>query len=109
MTRALTYVEIDVPQWTQQSPDSPVDEATLRFAVATDYLPNSIPAIPSITDISIRPATISLGENLGQRAEVTVTFRDHRHRFDGEDFNSGTFWGKFRARYGLTCRAIRSG
>lgn len=102
MTRVLSYVEIDVPAWTQTSPDSPETETTIRFAVSTDYLPNSIPAIPSITDISIQPTTISLGADLGQRAVVTVTFRDHRHRFDGEDFSSGTFWGKFRARYGLS-------
>jgi hypothetical protein len=102
MTKALTYVEIDVPQWTQTSPDSPATESTLRFAVDTEYLPLDIPAIPSIIDVSVQPATISLGQDLGQRAVVTVTFRDHRHIFDGEDFNSGTFWGKFRARYGLT-------
>jgi hypothetical protein len=102
MTTVLTYVEIDVPAWTQSSPDSPETEFTLRFAINTLYLPNSIPAIPSITDINIEPATVSLGEDLGQRASITVTFRDHRHVFDGEDFDSGTFWGKFRARYGLT-------
>jgi hypothetical protein len=102
MTRALSYVEIDVPAWTQTSPDSPETESTLRFAVSTDYLPNSIPAIPSITDITVEPTTISLGQDLGQRAVVTVTFRDHRHVFDGEEFSSGTFWGKFRARYGLS-------
>jgi hypothetical protein len=101
MTRVLTYVEIDAPQWTQTSPDSPRVETTYRFAIDTDYLPNSIPAIPSITDISFSPATISLGTDLGQRASITVTFRDHRHIFDGETFNSGTFWGKWRARYGI--------
>src|SRR5262245_59724571 len=100
MTRALTYVEIDLPAWTQSSPDSPEVECTIRFAVDTDYLPNSISVIASITNISINPAIVSLGENLGQRAEVAVTFRDHRHIFDGESFDSGTFWGKFRARYG---------
>jgi hypothetical protein len=102
MTTVLTYVEIDVPAWTQTSPDSPEIELTFRFAVDTIYLPNNIAAIPSINEISIQPAIVSLGENLGQRASVTVTFRDHRHVFDGEDFSSGTFWGKFRARYGLT-------
>jgi hypothetical protein len=102
MTRALTYVEIDIPAFTQTSPDSPETELTLRFAIDTEYLPNSIPAIASITDVQIQSATISLGEDLGQRGSVTVTFRDHRHIWAGEDFDSGTFWGKFRARYGLT-------
>jgi hypothetical protein len=102
MNRVLTYVEIDIPAFTQTSPDSPETELTLRFAIDTNYLPSSISAIASITDIQIQSATISLGEDLGQRGSVTVTFRDHRHIWAGEDFDSGTFWGKFRARYGLT-------
>ena len=37
--------------------------------------------------------------------------RDHRHIFDAEAFTSGTFWGKFRAFYGLRlqgfpCRVV---
>jgi len=102
MSKVLTYVEIDVPAWTQSSPDSPATELTLRFAVDAIYLPLDIPAIPNIREVSLQPAIISLGVDLGQRATVTITFRDHRHVFDDEDFDSGTFWGKFRARYGLT-------
>src|SRR5262245_37726433 len=98
MTQALTYVEIDVPTF---SADSPVfTEETFRFAIDVDYLPNDIAAIPSITNISIQPAIISLGQNLGTRNVVTIEFRDHRHIFAGEDFTAGSFWGKFRARYG---------
>jgi Concanavalin A-like lectin/glucanases superfamily len=77
---------------------------TLRWAVDTGYLPSSIDAIPSVTSVDIEPATISLGENLGQRATVTVKFRDHRHILDTESFNAGTYWGKFRATYGLRLR-----
>ena len=47
---------------------------------------------------------ISLGKDLGQRASLTVTFKDHKHVMDGESFESGTFWGKFRARYGQKLR-----
>src|SRR5262245_18873989 len=100
MTKALTYVEIDVPTFAAASPDSTSGSQTFRFAQDVDYLPNSISAIPSIMDVSIQPQTISLGENLGQRGVVTITFRDHLHIFASEAFTAGTFWGKFRARYG---------
>jgi hypothetical protein len=101
--QSLTYVEIDIPAFTQNSPpDSPPIETTLRFAVPTAYLPGDIEAIPSIKEVMLTPAVISLGGNLGQRATLAVSFQDHRHVFAGEDFASGTFWGKFRARYGVT-------
>jgi len=77
---------------------------TLRWAIDTGYLPNSIDAIPSIISVVIDPATISLGEDLGVRATVTVKFRDHRHILDTDSFNSGTYWGKFRATYGVRLR-----
>jgi hypothetical protein len=87
--------------------DAPV---TLRFAVPTNYLPKEIDCIPSIKDISFDPAVISLGEDLGQRATLTVSFDDHRHSDSGfgfdkyladrtyDPYSQGTFWGKFRAR-----------
>jgi hypothetical protein len=33
-----------------------------------------------------------------------VTFGDHRHTMNGEPFGQGTFWGKWRARYGQKLR-----
>lgn len=77
---------------------------TYRFAIDTSFLPKSIYAIPNIISIEINPATLSLGVDLGQRATVTVKFKDHRHIWDIEDFGTGTIWGKFRARYGLKLR-----
>jgi hypothetical protein len=74
---------------------------TFRFAIDNLYLPSDIKCIPNITDVKVSPAIASLGENLGQRASITVSFRDHKHIFALESFDSGTFWGKFRARYGL--------
>jgi len=87
---------------------------TLRFAVPTSYLPDDISCIPSIKSIDFDPAVISLGENLGQRATLTVSFDDHRHSDTGDGFDKyvsdspsvrpynpytqGTFWGKFRSR-----------
>ncbi|HEV7284387.1 MAG TPA: hypothetical protein VGN75_05980, partial [Kaistia sp.] len=93
---------------------------TMRFAQPADYLPRDIEAIPSINGVSFTPGTVSLGEDLGQRATLTVSFGDHRWSdaapgFDkylaerGYDaFARGTFWGKFRARHPyLRGRAIR--
>lgn len=86
------------------------EDVTIRFAKPTDYLPSDIECIPSILDVSFTPATISLGENLGTRATLSVTFKDHPHSDTGEGFDKyladrtydpysqGTFWGKFRAR-----------
>lgn len=83
---------------------------TLRFAVPTNYLPSSIDCIPDIKSIAFEPAVISLGQNLGQRATLTVSFDDHRHSDTGAGFDKylasrsydpysqGTFWGKFAAR-----------
>jgi hypothetical protein len=84
--------------------------ATLRFAVPTADLPASIDCIPNIKQIDFDPATISLGQDLGQRATLTVSFDDHKHSDTGPGFDKylstrtydpykqGTFWGKFRAR-----------
>lgn len=105
MTASLTYVEIDIPAFVQNSPpDSPVPEQTFRFTTDVAYLPSTIDAIPSIRDVKITPAIVSLGGDLGQRASVEVLFRDHKHIFASESYSSGTFWGKFRARYGLKLR-----
>ncbi len=99
--------------------NSPV---TLRFAIDADYLPPEIDAIPSIESVSFTPATISLGEDLGTRASLNVSFRDHLHSDAGpgldkyhasrgyDPFKRGTFWGRFRARQpflrGRNCRLI---
>lgn len=83
---------------------------TLRFGLDVDYLPKSIECIPSIVDWSLSPAIISLGEDLGLRAEMKVTFKDHPWSDTGpggdkyladrtyDPFTLGTFWGKWRAR-----------
>lgn len=77
---------------------------TFRFTKPCDYLPDDIEAIPSIADISYTPSVISLGKDLGMRAVLDTTFQDHRHIFGDDVYTSGSFWGKFRARYGLRLR-----
>jgi hypothetical protein len=101
MSHSLTYIEIDVPTFTVQSPES---TQTFRFAIPTSYLPGDIDCIPSIDNVSFTPARISLGEDLGQRASLRVTLRDHLHIFAGEPYAQGTFWGKWRGRYGTKLR-----
>lgn len=138
--QSLTYIEIDIPFCTLtygvapctaslvSSPPTgtikcfnsrktcqdianfdPAD-VTLRFAKPTSFLPRDIDCIPSISDVSYTPSIISLGKNLGTRATLSVTFKDHPHSDTGEGFDKyladrtydpfsqGTFWGKFRAR-----------
>jgi hypothetical protein len=73
-------------------------EETLRFAAPEFYLPKHIEAIPSIKGLAIQPATISLGENLGQRASINVTLSDHKASDLGELYNLGTFFSRFKAR-----------
>lgn len=90
------------------------EPVTLRFAVSTSYLPPEIECIPSIQkpeDIQFDPATLSLGENLGQRATLTVKFDDHRDTDTGSGgdpylserpynpWEQGSYFGKFRARH----------
>src|SRR4030067_302628 len=101
MSHALTYVEIDVPTFTVQSPEA---TQTFRFAIPTAYLPADIECVPSIDSVSFTPARISLGENLGQRASARVTLRDHRHLSAGEPYDRGSFFGKWRGRYGTKLR-----
>jgi len=82
-----------------------------RFIKSTDYS-HALDAIPNLESVSISPAVLSLGEDLGQRSTVNVQFRDHRGTDGGELFNSATFWSKFRARNlwrrGSPLRVVRS-
>ena len=86
------------------------EPVTLRFGLDVDYLPQDIECIPSITNWRVSPAIISLGEDLGLRAEMRVTFKDHPWSDTGpggdkyladrtyDPFSLGTYWGKWRAR-----------
>lgn len=101
-----------------------VDETvTLRFGEDNGILPGNIHCIKSLTGVAMSPGRISLGENLGVRASVTASFRDHPHGDAGPGFDKyladrdydsfarGTFWGRFAARHpylqGQSLRVIR--
>lgn len=85
---------------------SVVETETFRFAQDCGYLPTDIDCIASLTSIAFTPAVISLGKDLGQRASLTCGFKDHKHRFIDDDPTMGSFWGKWRARYGTRLRGI---
>lgn len=102
MTRVVTYIEIDVPDFVGSSPEL---LTTYRFVKPADYLDQSIDAIPILEAVSFNAQSISLGKNLGQRASLNVTLNDCKYSFDGESVESGSFWGKWRARYGQTLRS----
>lgn len=90
-----------------QSADSPPIITLPTPAIGSDP---RIAAFPFIKNISLTPAIVSLGGDLGQRATLKVTFRDAPHSDAGpnfdkypetrnyDPFSQGTFWGKFRAR-----------
>lgn len=98
---SVTYIEVDVPTF---SPSSPEETQTFRWCMPAHYLDRTIEAIDSITGISFTPARVSLGVDLGQRASLSVTFKDHKHIFAGEPYDQGTFFGKWRGRYGIKLR-----
>ncbi|WP_371346088.1 hypothetical protein [Ancylobacter sp. IITR112] len=94
---------------------------TLRFAFGTaDLAASGIEAIGCLDDVSVTPAVISLGKDLGQRASASVRFKDfrwgdsklgfdpYRTERDYDPFATGTFFGKLRARQPyLRQRALR--
>jgi hypothetical protein len=95
----------------QDRPNYSNAPVTLRFAIGTAYLVESgIDALPCIESVSLSPGTISLGENLGTRSSLSVSFSDFPWPDTGpgydpyvterpyDPFKQGSYWGKFRAR-----------
>jgi hypothetical protein len=104
----------------QDVPNFINDPVTLRFAASVDYLPFEIECVPSILSINFDPATLSLGDDLGQRATLTAIFNDAPDSDTGpggdnyladrtyNPFEQGSYWGKFRARHPyVRARAMR--
>ncbi|NTW98521.1 MAG: hypothetical protein HGB35_01010 [Geobacteraceae bacterium] len=95
---------------------------TVRFGYADADDQSGIDYIPSLKSVSFKPQQVSLGENLGVRASLTVSFMDHRFpethnagdpywKTRGYDpYAVGSFWGKFRSRFaymqGLEIRMV---
>lgn len=108
----------DLPRFTRDN------TVTLRFTTdGIDQSESGIPAIPCMVSHNLNPGTISLGEDLGTRTTLNVSFRDIPYSDTGEGFDKywrergydpyrvGSFWGKFRARQpylrGNSARLIR--
>ena len=141
MTERITYIELDLDRCSLTYGSSPCTAAigvtgerkcfnclatcqdkdnyasetvTARYSKASGALPVEIDAIPSIQDVSLRPQKLELGESIGIRASMTVTFKDHRYPDTGpegdrylddreyEPYTLGTYFGKFRTRYPYT-------
>lgn len=109
---------------TCQDPENfePGAEQIIRWAEPTESLDaNAYDFIPSQTGVETRTQVINPGESLGERESVTVTYNNHRHNDVGFDkyiadrgfntYESGTFWGKFYARWpnitGCEFRVVR--
>jgi len=98
---------------TCQDPDNFVETTkTLRFAKPTASLPRDIDIVgPWIKSIDHTSATISLAENRGTRATLSVVIEDHPHSDAGEGldpyqaergydpYERGSFWPRMCARY----------
>lgn len=93
----------DIGFWSLTSDDI---AQTHRYAQPSDYLPKEWDAIPNIQAVNIDGNTVDLGASLGKRAKVTVTFRDHQHKFFDEPYDVGTYWGRIRARQGQAWRGF---
>jgi len=141
MTERITYIELDLDRCSLTYGSSPCTAAigvtgerkcfncfatcqdkdnyasetvTARYSKASAALPVEIDAIPSIQDVSLRPQKLELGESIGIRASMTVTFKDHRYPDTGPEgdrylddreydpYTLGTYFGKFRTRYPYT-------
>ena len=99
------------------------ETVTSRHSTASGNLPLGIEAVSDLASVSIRPAQLDLGESIGVRASVTLTFKDARYPDTGPEgdryladrnydpYTQGSYWGKFRARYpyiqGADIRLIR--
>lgn len=104
----------------QDTANIDLQTVTLRFAKPTSFLPRDIDCLPWIESIDYTSATVSIGEDLGQRASLRVKLKDYRHSDTGEGFDKyfaergydpyqrGSFWPRFRARHpslqGAACR-----
>ncbi len=81
---------------------------TYRFCQPRAGIPVTLGAFPFIDSVSIAPTKITVGRGLGERASVSVTFRDAPHHDRGIDpyvatrtytpMEQGTFWLKLLAR-----------
>ncbi len=85
--------------------------ATLRFGTASLDLPKDIECFPVLLSVEYDGVEISLGENLGVRANVVASFKEFLWSDTGtghdkyladrsyDPVRQGSFWSRFRARH----------
>lgn len=137
MTQRLTYIEIDLLRCVRTYGVAPCTAAigvtgdrkcfntrktcqdlpnysdaveTIRFSIGAQYQPFEIESIQNIKTVNYTPSIINLGESIGARSKLVVTFGDHPTPDTGPGgdpypesrpyiaYDQGTFWGKFKAR-----------
>lgn len=87
------YVELYLPEEVLRF-TAPSEDAGERPG-ELDY----VRTIPALEGLSITPTVLAPGESLGSREKVTITLRDCLYPFGGTAVETGTLWGKIRARY----------
>src|SRR5690554_4753867 len=95
----------------QAKPDYTETVVTACYSTPTNAPNPEVDCLPSLVSVAERPAMLALGESIGTRASITATFADHPYPDTGAEgdyyrdqrsydpFKTGTYWGKFRARY----------
>ena len=95
----------------QDKPNYNTETVTARYSTASAHIPASFDAIPNIQSFSMRPSKLELGESIGIRASVNITFKDSRFPDTGPEgdryladrnydpYTRGSYWGKFRSRW----------
>ena len=84
---------------------------TLQLCTSTIDMFDMLDAIPNIKSVEYTPSEIRLGESFGVRSTLTILCKDHPFPDTGivgddyldtrsyDPYITGTFWGKFKARY----------
>lgn len=87
------------------------ETVTVRHSTQTGKPNPSLEAVPCLSSINERPARLALGESIGTRASITAAYKDctfpdtgpegdrYRELRDYDPATTGTYWGKFRARF----------
>jgi len=95
----------------QDAPNYNDSTSLIRFSTVSARLPFDISAEPNIESINFAPGVLDLGKSTGIRSTLTIKFKDHRSPDTGlsadpyrstRDYipkDTGTFWGKFKARH----------
>jgi hypothetical protein len=95
----------------QDKPNLNESPVIVRYSLASTLTPVAADAVPNVESIDYTPPVIDLGKSLGERATLTVRFKDHRSPDTDpsgdpyiisrtyDPWQQGSYWGKFKARH----------